>query len=190
MRKNVLALVMMMSGAVCTAQELIVPEGSATFRSELRNGEMCGITERGGYVVAVSNSAMASDLGRFYCLMVEIENKTDRPCSFDPRDIEATKYDEDGSVEELEVYSPKKYMRLTAFVHELTSGEPTDKLVNRAIDGDLLKATTIGAGESARGMVYVKRKNSEEMMVVVPVEDEEYTFRWKVSREARKRSRE
>ncbi len=200
------------------AQRIITPKDETGFITEFRDGREIGMRYENGFMVGMSNKFISNDYGKFYQIGIYIQNLSGESVTFHPESIIARIINNSEEEKTLKVYSADEFQRkvnredfwtmVAASINVAASNYQApgnynqiimmDKLMsidnkltdidNRIRNQGYLKANTIHHGEGIYGVMNVKRKRGKEMIVILPINNHNYVFRWDLSKEKKRKT--
>ena len=152
--KLILITTLMFLFANLQAQTFIKPENDTTIVTEFHDGRLWGYQKIGNFVVGMTNYEEKDDYGKYYQIIIYINNLSEVPVTFNPEEVTSSLFTKKGDTISLEVYSYERYMkkvkRSQAWAMALTSFSAGFNA------GSAGYSTSYSTAYNANGMPYTK----------------------------------
>ena len=111
MIKRLLLLLIGLQSFVANGQIIVCPENDSIFFTEFRNGREWSYVVKDGFIVGVNNQMTKNDYGSYYQMGIIIKNMTNAAYTFDPADVSAELYKNNGDTVILKVYTNEMFLK-------------------------------------------------------------------------------
>ena len=93
------------------AQTFVKSENDTTVVTEYNDGRLWAYCRIGDFVVGMTNYEEKDDYGKYYQILIYVNNLGDEPVIFNPEDISSSLLTKHGDSISLEVYTHEQYMK-------------------------------------------------------------------------------
>lgn len=93
------------------AQTFIKPDNDSTVVTEYNDGRLWAYRSIGDFVVGMTNYEAKDDYGKYYQILIYINNLSEESITFNPEDITSSLLTKKGDTIVLDVYSHERYMK-------------------------------------------------------------------------------